>query len=95
MMIDMNSVPSKTEGLMERSLNDEIVVLSSKGDVLHTFSGTARFIWSMIDGNRTIESIARAMTDEYEVDEETARSDLERFLGDLLSLSLIKTTTIK
>jgi hypothetical protein len=74
---------------MERAINDETVVLSRDGNVLHSFSDTASFIWSMIDGRRTTEDLTTAVLDEYQVDERTARDDVDRFLATLESLSLI------
>jgi hypothetical protein len=82
-------VPRKKEGLLEKVLEDEIVVLSHEGDVLHSFGGTARLIWSMIDGANSLEAIAGALTDEYLVEATDARSDLEAFIAELENLSLI------
>jgi hypothetical protein len=83
------TTPSKTEGILDRSLGDDIVVLSPDGKVLHTLSGTACFIWGMIDGSRSIDEIASAITDEYQIDEETARRDIHAFLTELEKLRLI------
>jgi hypothetical protein len=88
-MTDGGRIPSKVDGLMERIIDDEIIVLSREGNVLHSFSDTARFIWSQIDGKRTIEDLTAVILDEYQVDESSARTDLSRFLASLEELSLI------
>jgi hypothetical protein len=83
------SVPAKAVGIMERVIGDDIIVLSQKGNLLHTLSGTGRFIWERIDGKRTLDEVLSAMVDEYQVDEEVAASDLRTFLGSLLDGGLI------
>lgn len=88
-MITLDGIPAKADGILERSLNEEIVVLSPKGDVLHTLADTSKFIWSMIDGTRSAGSIAQEVTHEYEVDESAAKADLLAFLDKLLSISII------
>jgi methyltransferase-like protein len=85
-----NPIPQRNDNLLERDLDDEIIVMSPEGNVLHTFEGSARFIWGMIDGTHTIEAILDGITEEYQVGTATARSDLEKFLAELQELSLIK-----
>jgi Coenzyme PQQ synthesis protein D (PqqD) len=89
-MIGNDAIPVKTDYLLERDLGDEIVVMSPEGKFLHTFEGSARFIWSLIDGVRTIETLVECITQEYQVSTSIARSDLESFLAELRSLSLSK-----
>jgi hypothetical protein len=88
-MAERISIPSKAEGLLERDLNDEIVVLTPEGKVLHSFAGTARFIWERIDGRRSIGDLLSAITEEYQVEPEVAQRDLEAFVSKLQGLALI------
>jgi hypothetical protein len=88
-MENNDAIPTKRDDLLERDLNDEIVVMSPEGKVLHTFEGSARLIWSLIDGVRTIETLVECITEEYQVAASTARSDLDSFLAELQRLSLI------
>jgi hypothetical protein len=90
MMAEDSRRPRKAERLLERELDEEIVVLSPEGNVLHSFEGSARFIWRLIDGNRTIDAILDAVTEEYQVEPATARTDLEIFLEEIQGLSLIR-----
>jgi hypothetical protein len=90
MMAEKNQIPQKSEKLLERDIDDEIVVMSPKGDELYTFVGSARFIWSMIDGVRPIDDILARVTDEYQVEASIAQRDLETFIAELRSISLLK-----
>jgi hypothetical protein len=88
-MVENEVIPIKSEELLERDLGDEIVVMSKDGKVLHTFEGSARFIWGIIDGVRTIDAMLECVTEEYQVATPVARSDLASFLSELRKLSLI------
>jgi hypothetical protein len=90
MMVRNGDQPRKTDGLLDRRLGDDIVVLSPDGKVLHTFSDSACFIWKRIDGEHTVEEIVSEIMDEYGVEAETARSDMSAFLAELANLGLIK-----
>jgi hypothetical protein len=89
-MTEGNQIPKKNESLHERIIGDEVIVLSSEGNELHTFEGSARFIWGMLNGVRTVDDILALITEEYQVEAATAARDLDNFLEELRRLSLIK-----
>jgi hypothetical protein len=82
-------IPKKGKDLLEKKIEDEIVVMSPEGDVLHSFKDSARFIWEMIDGTNSLDRIVIGMTDEYQVDTAQAQADLDAFIVELEKLSLI------
>ncbi len=86
----MRDIPRKAEGLLEREIDGEVFVMSPAGDLLHTFKDTARSIWKLIDGTRGIDSLRAAITEEYQVEDRVAFSDIETFLAELRGLSLLK-----
>jgi hypothetical protein len=46
-------------------------------------SETAEFVWSTIDGSRTVADIAHVVEQEYDIDYETALADVTDLLGTL------------
>ncbi|MFE2970161.1 PqqD family protein [Streptomyces sp. NPDC059340] len=52
-------------------------------------SSTAVFIWSQIDGTTDVVDIARAVSDEYAIDTETALEDVRSLLDELVGHQLI------
>jgi hypothetical protein len=58
-------------------------------DFVYTLSPVAAKIWSLLDGARTVEEIAHALSNEFEVDPSTAAADVSELLADLASASLI------
>lgn len=47
------------------------------------------FIWDRLEAAENPEELLRAILEEYEVEEATARADLEEFLGKLRSLEIL------
>jgi hypothetical protein len=92
-MSDKDLIPQKMESLLEREIEDEVIVMSPFGNALHTFEDTARSIWKLIDGEHATESILARIIEEYQVQNSVAQSDLDVFLEELEKLSLIKSTT--
>jgi hypothetical protein len=51
---------------------------------------TARFIFDRCDGTRSIETLARAVASEYEVDLDTARTDVATCVTELREMGLVQ-----
>jgi hypothetical protein len=52
-------------------------------------SDTAVFIWNQVDGTAGLPQIARAVSDEYGIDDETALADTSELLGELAGHQLV------
>jgi hypothetical protein len=67
-----------------RSIGDEggLVVLPGRAEV-KVLNPVAIRVFSLLDGTRTTEEIAEAITEEFEVSREDALRDIRSFLGDL------------
>ena len=49
---------------------------------MHTLNDVGTFIWQECDG-RTADEVVGLLVEEFEVDDATARGDLEAFVGEL------------
>ena len=49
----------------------------------------ATLIWDMLDGTNDVLAIVNALCAEFQVDPETARTDVEEFIGQAQDLGLI------
>lgn len=58
-------------------------------DYVYTLSPVAARIWSLIDGQRSVEQIIAAICDEYEVSPDEAASDVAELVSDLGQVSLL------
>lgn len=58
-------------------------------DSIYTLNETGAYIWSLIDGTRSLAEILDAVVREFEVDYQIAEQDLVDIIRDLESLSAI------
>ena len=64
-------------------------VLAPVGEAAQQFSGmitvntSGKFLWDLLETEQTVESLAQALTQQYEVSMELALSDVEKFLEPL------------
>mgnify|MGYP003605960129 CR=1 FL=1 len=75
--------------LAYRRIAGELFIVDAAGARLHELNGTAALMWEGLAAGRSEAAIAAAVAAEFEVDERTARADLETFTGELLKKGLI------
>ena len=70
-------------------------VLAPVGETVKTFSGmitmnaTGKFLWDLLAEEKTLDEMAKAMADAYEVDFEQSKKDIEAFLEPLRSIEAV------
>ncbi len=81
-------------GLMIHKTPDGTVAVAT-GEAARAFNGmlrltpTAEFILRAFEKDTTIDAVAAAMTEKYDVDLDTARADVERLVATLASVGLM------
>lgn len=58
-------------------------------DFVYTLSPVAARIWALVDGTRSVDVIANELSGEFDVDSDTAATDVMSLLEDLASASLV------
>lgn len=48
-----------------------------------TLNATGAYIWELLETDQTVETLADALVERYEVDRETAKADVEGFIQKL------------
>ena len=75
------------EGYIIREVAGQIVALPTGDDldlnVMITLNGTGKFLWELIEKGSDVDSLVAALLAEYDVDEATARTGVERFVAKL------------
>ena len=54
-----------------------------------TLNGTGAYIWELLEENRTVAELTKALMDMYEVGQETAQKDVESFIQQLIPIGAI------
>ena len=75
------------EGFIMRQVAGETIVVPS-GDELNlnmmiTLNDTGKFLWQRLEAGADPEELVQGMLAEYDVDEQTARRGVERFVAKL------------
>lgn len=83
------------EGFVTREIADTIVAVPT-GELVNEFQGiikltqSAKFIWDLLQEDTTIEKLIDALVQKYELERDTAKADVERFVNNLKSANIIE-----
>ena len=70
-------------------------ILVATGEAAQIFNGmitlndVASFIWKNIDECKTVDKLIASILDEFDIDEETARKDVESFTTELIRMGMV------
>ena len=87
---DARPVPGTAEGLSVRDLGDELMVYDRGSDQVHVLNGTARDLYLLADGSRTVAAIVASFLDRHEVASDEGERDALQALTRLLELGLLR-----
>jgi len=79
--------------LREVAGNNIIVAVGGESvtfDGIKTLNETGAFLWRNIEKGMDEEMLVKAMLDEYEVDEQTAKTDVKEFVSLLINNGLVE-----
>lgn len=63
---------------------------ASETSVLVTLSDTAEYLWNLLSEGIEYEEIITKITEDYEINEQTAKKDLDAFLENLKANNLLE-----
>ena len=88
-MIEPTQTPARSRNAASRVIDGEaVLILATSGDLIR-LNAVATRVWELIAGQRSVQEITGAITEEYEVTDVQARTDVETFLSDLLNRDAI------
>jgi len=88
--VNLSDKPAQNLETAARKIDDLFYVMHPDTSELHNFNDVGTRIWELIDGERSVEDIVGVVTEEYEVDEATARTDVLEFVAALQEKDLIR-----
>jgi hypothetical protein len=68
----------------------EAVLMDLHGRRIMGLNPVGSFVFGLIDGVRTVEALAAAVAERFQVDAERARADVGAFLGELRRRGLVE-----
>jgi hypothetical protein len=84
-MISLKSVLSHSPSVVARKTGNEYVLVPVTDNIadmisVFTLNDTGAFIWEKINGERNVEELIAAVTEEYDIDKTVASDDVFSFV---------------
>ncbi len=86
----------RNSDLVSRDIAGETVVVPicrGVGDLdsIFTFNTVGTHLWNLLGAVQSEAELIKSLTEEFEVSEEVAQSDVRNFMADLLEVGLVRT----
>jgi len=75
--------------VLARSVGQETVLLDLETGIYYTLNSVAATVWAALERGHTAEQAVALVIERYEVDEDTARADIEELINELLNNNLL------
>jgi hypothetical protein len=85
----LTSIPAKSPQTASQVIDREAVVLDIPAKMLRGFNPVGSRVWQLVDGQRTLEEIARVIVQEFAGREDDVVRDVQAFLGELADKKLV------
>lgn len=84
-----------SKGFSLRNIAGENIVVpvgakSISFNAMITLNDSGAFLWQQLQREKTEEELVKAMLEEYEIDEVTAKSDISKFLKNLRDANILE-----
>lgn len=89
-MTNLQAIPRVNTDFTTRDVGEETIIISSKGDMLHTLDPVGAFIWRNIDGERSVKDILALLLEEYDVPAAAAEPDILSYFDELARKGIVK-----
>jgi hypothetical protein len=70
-----------------------VIILDTRTNRYLGLNGTGAVVWSTLAGGGTVDGAVDTITERFDVAADTAKTDVDRLLVDLLQLELLSATT--
>jgi len=92
--MNLKSVPFHSPDIVTRKTGNEYVLVPIANNIadmnsVYTLNETGSFIWDHIDGKRNIEEIIRALTEEYDINHQSASEDVISLINNMSNYLII------
>ena len=81
--------PNRRTEFEERVVEGEMVIMDKESEQIHQLNQTASFIWQLCDGDHDQQQIAEALATAFEIDANTAETDVADTLNKLEEIGLL------
>ncbi len=87
--ITLSDHPRQAPVAVSEMVDGQVVIINLQAGTYVSLNETGSFLWERLDGETTLESIAQALAQTYDVDLAVTRPDVLSLARDLLAEGLI------
>jgi hypothetical protein len=87
-MLDEYVLPNNDK-IAYRIIDGEAVIINLKNSELNILNSVATFIWECLNAHAKVKDIIKSLSDEFEVDYETAEKDCIDLIFELIDKEII------
>ena len=88
--IPLTFSPHKKAGVMAQQVLDEMVLYDGNTEMGYSLNASARSIWDLCDGSRSLATICDTIAGELEIEATMLHDDVRTTVSELLKLGLLK-----
>lgn len=85
----MDWIPVRCGDLLSSVTGDGTVIVSPRDGQLSVVNEVGAFVWELINGQNSVDSIVQQLVDNYDVSADQARADVLAFLQALAERQLV------
>ena len=76
-------IPLRVPSLIWRDMDDGTVLVSPEGGQVRVLNEVGSLVWQIMDGHKSSAAISHQIAQEYDITDEKAARDVEKFLSEL------------
>jgi hypothetical protein len=84
-----SSAPTRAHDVAFREIDGEMILVSGSRACSHSLNPVGGFVWSLIDGQRTVEEIATGVAERFGITPESALEDVRAFIDEISREGLV------
>ena len=88
--MSMDRIASRRDGMIEAEVDGELLGLHVDKGFCYGFNPTATRIWALIETPQTVTELCRTLSEEFEIEPDDARPDVEALLEELEREGLVE-----
>lgn len=93
--MDPLAIPVRAATVRWQVVHEEALLMETRTGVQYSLNAVGLFIWQCMDGDTTCREIVHEIVDEFDVDGDTAWSDLLVFLDAMMKEDLVLLDTTR
>ena len=83
----------RSDTAMARRVDDDLVILDIPSGQYFELNDVVALLWDRLDGSHSVEDLIDVVLAEYDIDRDTASTDVEDLLGELIRAGLVVNDT--